>query len=126
MAKHHSPRFLALVQEAKKRIRECSVADVKSRLDAGETFELIDVREPHEFQICRIPGSTLIPLGQLPTRVNELPTAAGSPEIIVHCRSGVRSAKAVRLLEERGIASRNLKGGILAWIDRIDPTLPKY
>ena len=105
---------------------EVSVEQLKEIQTSGRPLYLLDVREPHEFQICRIPGSTLIPLGQLPTRVNELPTAAGSPEIIVHCRSGVRSAKAVRLLEERGIASRNLKGGILAWIDRIDPTLPKY
>jgi adenylyltransferase/sulfurtransferase len=105
---------------------EVSVEQLKDIQTAGRPLYLLDVREPHEFQICRIPGSTLIPLGQLPARVTELPTGAGAPEIIVHCRSGVRSAKAVRQLQERGIASRNLKGGILAWIDRIDPTLPKY
>jgi molybdopterin/thiamine biosynthesis adenylyltransferase/rhodanese-related sulfurtransferase/molybdopterin converting factor small subunit len=105
---------------------EVSVEQLKDIQTSGRPLYLLDVREPHEFQICRIPGSTLIPLGQLPARVAELPTGAGAPEIIVHCRSGVRSAKAVRHLQERGIASRNLKGGILAWIDRIDPTLPKY
>ena len=105
---------------------EVSVEQLKDIQTSGRPLYLLDVREPHEFQICRIPGSTLIPLGQLPARVTELPTGAGAPEIIVHCRSGVRSAKAVRQLQERGIASRNLKGGILAWIDRIDPTLPKY
>jgi molybdopterin/thiamine biosynthesis adenylyltransferase/rhodanese-related sulfurtransferase/molybdopterin converting factor small subunit len=105
---------------------EVSVEQLKDIQTSGRPLYLLDVREPHEFQICRIPGSTLIPLGQLPARVAELPTGAGAPEIIVHCRSGVRSAKAVRQLQERGIASRNLKGGILAWIDRIDPTLPKY
>ncbi len=105
---------------------EVSVEQLKDIQTSGRPLYLLDVREPHEFQICRIPGSTLIPLGQLPARVTELPTGAGAPEIIVHCRSGVRSAKAVRQLQERGIASRNLKGGILAWIDRIDPTLPRY
>ena len=105
---------------------EVSVEQLKDIQTSGRPLYLLDVREPHEFQICRIPGSTLIPLGQLPARAAELPTGAGAPEIIVHCRSGVRSAKAVRQLQERGIASRNLKGGILAWIDRIDPTLPKY
>jgi adenylyltransferase/sulfurtransferase len=103
---------------------ETSVEELKALRASGQPFVLVDVREPHEFQICRIPDSTLIPLGQLPARLNELsPTG---PEIIVHCKSGVRSAKAVRLLQEHGIPARNLKGGILAWIDRVDPTLPKY
>jgi adenylyltransferase/sulfurtransferase len=105
---------------------EATVEELKAIQTSGKPFYLLDVREPHEFQICRIPGATLIPLGQLPSRLNELPTGAGAPEIIVQCRSGVRSAKAVRQLQEHGIKSRNLKGGILAWIDRIDPTLPKY
>jgi sulfur-carrier protein adenylyltransferase/sulfurtransferase len=105
---------------------ETTVEELKALRESGRPLYVLDVREPQEFQICRIPGSTLIPLGQLPTRVGELPTTPGGPEIIVHCKSGVRSAKAVRLLQERGIAARNLKGGILAWIDRVDPTLPKY
>jgi adenylyltransferase/sulfurtransferase len=105
---------------------EVTVEQLNEIRKSGQPLYLLDVREPQEFQICRIPGSTLIPLGQLPARLNEVPTAGGSPEIIVHCKSGVRSAKAVRLLQERGIAARNLKGGILAWIDRIDPSLPKY
>ena len=82
------------------------------------------MREPHEFQISRIAGSTLIPLGQLPNRLAEIATA--DQEIIVHCKSGVRSAKAVTLLKEHGIEAKNLKGGILAWIDQVDPTLAKY
>ena len=82
------------------------------------------MREPQEFQICRIPGSTLIPLGQLPTRLREVPI--DGREIIVHCKAGGRSAKAVKLLQENGIQATNLTGGILAWIDRVDPTLPKY
>ena len=105
---------------------EATVEELKEIQSSGRPLFLLDVREPQEFQIARIPGSTLIPLGQLPQRLSELPTGAGSPEIIVHCKMGGRSAKAVRLLQERGIPARNLKGGILAWIDRIDPSLPKY
>jgi adenylyltransferase/sulfurtransferase len=103
---------------------EATVEELRELRASGRPFYLLDVREPQEFQICRIPGSTLIPLGQLPARAGEVP--ANGPEVIVHCKSGVRSAKAVNLLRERGINARNLKGGILAWIDRVDPTLPKY
>ena len=104
---------------------ETTVEELRDLRASGRPVYLLDVREPQEFQIARIPDSTLIPLGQLPTRLNEVP-AQGGADIIVHCKSGVRSAKAVRLLREHGIAAKNLKGGILAWIDRIDPTLPKY
>ncbi len=103
---------------------ETTVEELKARVDAHAPFFLLDVREPHEFQISRIAGSTLIPLGQLPARLGELPSAG--QEIIVHCKSGARSAKAVALLKENGIEAKNLKGGILAWIDKVDPTLAKY
>jgi adenylyltransferase/sulfurtransferase len=103
---------------------EVTVEQLKTRLDRQDAFLLLDVREPQEFQICRIPGSVLIPLGDLPSRLSEV---EGRNDIVVHCKSGVRSGKAVRLLREAGYSqARNLKGGILAWIDRIDPTLPKY
>ena len=103
---------------------EATVEELKTRLDRQESFLLLDVREPQEFEICRIPGSVLIPLGDLPSRLSEL---EGRDDMIVHCKSGVRSGKAVRLLREAGYsAARNLKGGMLAWIDHIDPTLPKY
>ena len=105
-------------------VPETTVEELKARVDTKAPFFLLDVREPHEFQISRIAGSTLIPLGQLPARLGELP-AAGQ-EIIVHCKSGARSAKAVALLKEKGIEAKNLKGGILAWIDKVDPTLAKY
>ena len=105
---------------------DATVEELKQIQESGRPLYLLDVREPQEFQIARIPGSTLIPLGQLPQRLSELPTGPGSPEIIVHCKMGGRSAKAVQLLKERGIPARNLKGGILAWIDRVDPSLPKY
>jgi adenylyltransferase/sulfurtransferase len=106
---------------------ETSVGELKAALDRRAPVFVLDVREPQEFQICRIPGSTLMPLGELPQRVGELPTGAGAPEIVVHCKSGVRSAKAVRLLVDRGFDRvRNLKGGVLAWIDEVDPSQPRY
>jgi adenylyltransferase/sulfurtransferase len=107
-------------------VPEATVEQLKAQLDANGPIFLIDVREPNEYQICRIPGSTLIPLGQLPQRIGEIAEAAAGREILVHCKSGARSAKAVRQLQEAGIAAKNVKGGILAWIDRIDPTQPKY
>ena len=101
-----------------------TVEELKTRLDRKDAFLLLDVREQREFEICRIPGSVLIPLGELPSRLAEL---KGRDDMIVHCKSGVRSGKAVALLRGSGFAgARNLTGGILAWIDRIDPTLPKY
>jgi len=105
-------------------IPEITPAEVKKKMDAHEPFVLIDVREPHEYQICRIPGSKLIPLGEVPKRMNELDSA---DEIVVHCKSGMRSAKAVDLLLKSGFRKiHNLKGGILAWSDQVDPSVPKY
>ena len=106
-------------------VAETTVEELKARVDRKAPFFLLDVREPHEFQISRIAGSTLIPLGQLPSRLGELPTGSGQ-EIIIHCKSGNRSARAVTILKENGIEAKNLKGGILAWIDKVDPTLAKY
>jgi len=97
--------------------------ELKQRLDAGEDIFILDVREPHEYQICNLNGY-LIPLGDLPKRVNELDS---SREIVAHCRSGVRSAKAVEFLRQAGFQKvKNLVGGVLAWSDRIDPEMPKY
>jgi adenylyltransferase/sulfurtransferase len=107
-------------------VPETTVEELKARIDAKAPIHILDVREPHEYQIARIPGSTLIPLGQLGSRYGELPPASDGREIIVHCKSGVRSAKAVNLLKEHGIEAKNLKGGILAWIDKIDPSQAKY
>ena len=98
--------------------------EVKNKLDRGDSFVLVDVREPHEWNIARIPGAKLIPLGELPRRVGEL--NAGD-EIVAHCRSGVRSAKAVDFLKKQGFTNvRNMTGGILAWSDKVDPSVPKY
>jgi sulfur-carrier protein adenylyltransferase/sulfurtransferase len=102
---------------------EMQVEELKRRLDAGEDLFVLDVREPHEYQICNI-GGHLIPLGDLPKRVSELDS---SREIVAHCRSGVRSAKAVNFLQQARFKKvHNLAGGILAWADRVDPKMPKY
>jgi rhodanese-related sulfurtransferase len=106
---------------------ETTVEELKARIDRGERLFILDVREPNEFQIARIPGSTLIPLGELPKRFAEVPSGADAPEVIVHCKMGGRSAKAVRQLVDHGFRNvKNLKGGILAWSDRIDPGVAKY
>jgi len=103
---------------------EIDAVELKAKLDRHDDFVLLDVREPHEFQICRIPGSVLIPLGDLPKRVNELDSSA---EIVAHCKMGGRSAKAVEFLRQAGFRKvRNMKGGILAWSDKVDPSVPKY
>jgi adenylyltransferase/sulfurtransferase len=105
---------------------EVTVGQLKERLDRRDVF-LLDVREPREYDICHIEGSTLIPLGELPKRLTELPRGADAPDIIVHCKSGVRSAKAVNLLRGEGFDRvQNLRGGILEWIARIDPSQPTY
>jgi len=101
--------------------------ELKAQIDAKANIWILDVREPNEFNICRIPDSTLIPLGELQKRLGEIPQGANGPEIIVHCRSGVRSAKAVNILREHGITNaKNLKGGILQWIKDVDPSLSSY
>jgi len=104
-------------------VPEIQPEELKQRLDAGEDIFILDVREPHEFQICNLNGY-LIPLGDLPKRVHELDS---SREIVAHCRSGVRSAKAVAFLRQAGFQKvKNLAGGVLAWSDRVDPKMPKY
>jgi molybdopterin/thiamine biosynthesis adenylyltransferase/rhodanese-related sulfurtransferase/molybdopterin converting factor small subunit len=103
---------------------EIDPVEVKKKIDRGDNFLLIDVREPHEYQICNIPSAKLIPLGELPKRVNELDSAV---EIVAHCKSGVRSAKAVDFLRQAGFRKvKNMKGGITAWSDKVDPRVPKY
>ena len=101
-----------------------SAPELKRKMDACEPFELIDVREPFEYEIARIDGAKLIPLGEIAERVDELERER---PIVVHCHSGQRSAQAVRLLQQRGFANLyNLEGGIDAWSDQIDPSVPKY
>jgi molybdopterin/thiamine biosynthesis adenylyltransferase/rhodanese-related sulfurtransferase len=101
-----------------------STHELKQKMDARELFELIDVREAFEYEIARIDGAKLIPLGEIAERMSELQRER---PIVVHCHSGRRSAEAVRLLQQRGFANvYNLEGGIDAWSDQIDPTVPKY
>ncbi len=98
--------------------------EVKEKLDRGDRFTFIDVREPHEYQIARIPGAKLIPLGELPNRIGELNP---DEELVAHCKSGMRSGKAVEFLRRSGFRNaRNMRGGILAWSDKVDPSVPKY
>jgi adenylyltransferase/sulfurtransferase len=104
-------------------VPEIEPTELKRRLDAGEDIFILDVREPHEYQICNLKGY-LLPLGELPKRAHELDSAR---TIVSHCRSGKRSAEAVDFLRKAGFRKVwNLKGGILAWSDQVDPSVPKY
>ena len=103
---------------------EITPVDLKKRMDAGDDVLVLDVREPNEYQINRIPGSVLIPLGELPRRYAELPK---DRDIVAQCKMGGRSAKAVEFLQTVGFKRvKNLRGGILEWIDKVDPSQPKY
>jgi molybdopterin/thiamine biosynthesis adenylyltransferase/rhodanese-related sulfurtransferase len=101
-----------------------TATELKAKIDRKDQFVLVDVREPFEYDISRIPGSKLIPLGELPARLSELDSA---DDIVLHCKVGGRSAKALRILQEAGFRKlNNLQGGITAWSDEVDPTTPKY
>ena len=103
---------------------EIDAVALKARLDRGDKFQFIDVREPNEYQIASIPGAKLIPLGDVPKRVGELDP---NTEVIVHCKMGGRSAKACDFLRQSGFKNvKNMLGGITAWSDKIDPSVPKY
>jgi adenylyltransferase/sulfurtransferase len=104
-------------------VPEVSVEELKREIDAGGDLLLLDVREPHEHRICDL-GGYLIPLGELPRRAHELDSAR---DIVAYCHVGVRSAGAVVFLRRAGFGKvRNLAGGIRAWADRIDRTMPRY
>jgi len=106
-------------------VRQISVEELKRRLDAKENFFILDVREPHEYPIANL-GAPLIPVGELEKRIGEL-AAEKDRDIVIHCRSGARSQKAALILKNAGFTHvENLAGGILAWADKIDPTMPKY
>jgi len=104
-------------------VPEITARDLKEKLDRGDDVFILDVREPHEYQICNLKGH-LIPLGELPRRVHELDSAR---EIVAHCKSGKRSAQAVDFLRQAGFRKvYNLHGGILSWSTEVDPTVPRY
>jgi sulfur-carrier protein adenylyltransferase/sulfurtransferase len=103
---------------------EIDAVALKAKLDRGDRFQFIDVREPHEYQIASIPGAKLIPLNDVPKRIGELDPDV---ETVVHCKMGGRSAKAADFLRSQGFKQvKNMLGGILAWSDKIDPSVPKY
>ena len=111
--------------ETKPTMEEITATELKQRLDQGDDIQIIDVREPHEYEIGQIPNSKLIPLGQVLNRMNEI---APDRETVVHCKMGGRSAKAIEALQRSGFAGHlvNLKGGITAWSNEVDPSVPKY
>lgn len=109
----------------KPQVPEITVHELKARLDGGDRPFILDVREPREYDIANLEG-TLIPLGELPERLGELDAYKDQP-IVVHCRSGARSANAVSFMKAQGFSGAvNLKGGTLAWSKEIDPSMPTY
>lgn len=104
---------------------EITATDLKERLDKGEDIQIIDVREPQEVAVAKIPDSINIPLAQIVLRMGEIDAQR---ETVVHCKMGGRSARAIEALQRSGFAGNllNLKGGILAWSNEVDPTIPKY
>ncbi|CAN5853907.1 hypothetical protein BH18ACI4_BH18ACI4_08150 [soil metagenome] len=106
-------------------IPEITATELKQRLDSGEDIQLIDVRDPHEVAIAAIPNATHIPLGQVLDRMSEIDPAR---ETVVHCKMGGRSAKAIEALKRSGFTGSllNLKGGITAWSNEVDASVPKY
>ena len=106
-------------------MNEITATELKQRLDQGDDLQIIDVREPNEFEVARIPGSVLIPLGQVVTRISEIDPER---ETVVHCKGGGRSARAIEALTRAGFTGQmfNLSGGIIAWSNDVDPSVPKY
>jgi adenylyltransferase/sulfurtransferase len=106
-------------------INEISATDLKRRMDAGDDIQLIDVRQPDENAFARIEGAKLIPLGDVLRRMNEIDE---NRETVLHCKMGARSARAVEMLQQAGFKGelKNLKGGITAWSNEVDPKIPKY
>jgi adenylyltransferase/sulfurtransferase len=106
-------------------INEISATDLKKRMDAGDDIQLIDVRQPDENAFAKIEGSKLIPLGDIMRRMGEIDQTR---ETVLHCKMGARSARAVEMLQQAGFKGelKNLKGGITAWSNEVDPKVPKY
>jgi sulfur-carrier protein adenylyltransferase/sulfurtransferase len=112
-------------QAAQPELEEITATELKQRLDRGDDIQIIDVREPHEYEIARLPGTKLIPLSHVVNRMNEIDPAR---ETVLHCKGGVRSAKAIEALKLAAFPGRliNLKGGITAWSNEVDASVPKY
>ena len=106
-------------------MQEITATELKQRLDAGDDIQLIDVRQPDENAFARIPGAKLIPLGEILNRMGELDE---NRETVIHCKMGGRSARAIDALQRSGFKGelKNLRGGITAWSNEVDPSVPKY
>ncbi|HEX2640203.1 MAG TPA: rhodanese-like domain-containing protein [Pyrinomonadaceae bacterium] len=106
-------------------MEEISATELKQLMDSGADVQLIDVRQPDEHDFARIPGSKLIPLGDIIKRMDEIDP---NRDTVIHCKMGGRSAKAIEALRHAGFKGklRNLRGGITAWSNEVDPKVPKY
>ena len=106
-------------------MQEITATDLKQRLDNGDDIQIVDVREANELEIARMPNTVHIPLGDVVNRMNEIDP---NRETVVHCKGGVRSAKAIEALQRSGFKGNliNMKGGITAWSNEVDPSVPKY
>ena len=104
---------------------EITATELKERLDSGDDIQIIDVREPKEYEVARIPNSRLIPLAEVVNRMGEIDETR---DVVVHCKMGGRSARAIEALRSSGFRGKllNLKGGITAWSNEVDPSVPKY
>lgn len=103
---------------------DIAVEELKMRMDNSDSFLLLDIREPFEYEICRLPGAKLIPMGEIQNHLDEL---NNQQEVIVYCHAGVRSARVVAWLRQKGfVNAKNLAGGIDAWSCQIDPNVPRY
>jgi molybdopterin/thiamine biosynthesis adenylyltransferase/rhodanese-related sulfurtransferase len=112
------------IQDELERLPSIRPAELQRKLSAGDKFVLIDVREPHEWDICRLDGATLIPPADFASRISSLDSA---DEIVLYCKNGGRSGVALRLLREAGFTkAANLEGGLDAWVAEVDPQFPKY
>lgn len=106
-------------------MQEITATELKKRMDAGDDIQLIDVRQPDEYDFAKIEGAKLIPLGQIVQRMDEIDE---NRETVIHCKAGGRSAKAIEALQRAGFKGdlKNMRGGITAWSDEVDPKIPKY
>lgn len=106
-------------------IPQISATELKQRLDQGDDIQIVDVREAHELAVAKMPGTIHIPLGQVLSRMSEIDP---NRETVVHCKMGGRSAKAIEVLKRAGFTGSltNLTGGITAWSNDVDPSVPKY
>ncbi len=106
-------------------MQEITASELKTRMDASDDIQLIDVRQPDEYAFAKIEGARLIPLGEIMSRMNELDE---NRETVIHCKMGGRSARAIEALQQTGYKGSliNLVGGITAWSNEVDPSVPKY